>query len=93
MSRKTKFSKIAKERINYLFELAQKDPEVANSAVRLARKISLKYNVPFSKDKKLFFCKKCGIYLIPGKNSQFRINRGSVVVSCECGGLARFKFK
>ena len=55
--------KIAAERIEILFDLAEKyfskKPERSKRYVELARKIGMRYNVRLSKPMKERFCKKC----------------------------------
>lgn len=56
-------SRIAKERIEILLDLAKKEfknhPERSKKYVELARKIGKRYNVRLTKKQKRSFCKKC----------------------------------
>ncbi len=91
--------KIAKERIDILFTLADKatknnDFELARRYVELILKISRKYKVRLKKEQKYMICKKCHTYLLPGKTAKVRLKRGKVVVKCErCGNYKRYPIK
>lgn len=62
---------IAKERIQVLFDLAEKEfkkyPERSRRYVQLARKIGLRYNVRLPKEIKRSFCKNAMDYCCPAK--------------------------
>jgi len=81
--------KIARERIQILFDLAKKEirkkPERSRHYVELARKIGTRYKVRFSKDLKEKFCKKCNSLLIKGKTVQIKPDKKtkSVIVRCK----------
>jgi ribonuclease P protein subunit RPR2 len=66
--------RIARERIEILFELAKNElkghPERARRYVELARKIGLRYNLRLSKEKKRLFCKKCNTLLYIGETAK-----------------------
>jgi len=88
VSRKPDFqSKIAKERIEILFDLAQKElkkhPERSRRYVELARKIGLRYNVRLGKLKRNF-CKRCNTILKPGLTSKVRNDTDRKVVETIC---------
>jgi ribonuclease P protein subunit RPR2 len=80
--------KIAKERIQILFDLAEKEfkkhPERSKRYVELARKIGLRYNIRFPKELKRKFCKNCNSLLIPGYSSQVRIKSEKKVLEVKC---------
>jgi len=89
-SRRAELRGIALERIYRLFELAEQNfsahPERSKRYFELARKIGMRYNVriPFELKKK--FCKKCGAFLLAGKNAKIRISKKILKVTCmECG--------
>lgn len=89
---------IAKDRINYLFEQANKafnkNPGLANRYVTLARKLAMKYKVRIPKELKRKFCKHCYKYLMPGKNCRIRTKEGKVVYYClNCKKFMRFPCK
>jgi ribonuclease P protein subunit RPR2 len=97
-SKKKSFQKTAQTRINELFDEAEKlfelKPEYANNCVELARKISLRYKVPFSKEQKLRFCKNCKSYLLPSKTSRLRVSEGKIKVLClKCKHIHRYRYK
>ncbi|MFT4311178.1 MAG: ribonuclease P protein component 4 [Candidatus Woesearchaeota archaeon] len=89
------FKKIAKKRINYLFDLAKKsdDFEFSDECVSLARRISLKHKASFSKEQSLSFCKKCSSFLVLGHNVGVRVKKKRIIYSCKCGFVRRFNFK
>lgn len=90
---------IARRRINYLFELAEQyalsdKMSLANRYVELARKISMRYLVPISKEYKRRFCKHCYSYLLPPTNCRVRIHRGKLVIYCHsCKKYTRIPLK
>jgi ribonuclease P protein subunit RPR2 len=80
--------KIAKERIQILFDLAEKEfkkhPERSKRYVELARKIGLRYNIRLPKQLKRKFCKNCNSLLIPGLTARVRINSKKKILSIKC---------
>lgn len=92
--------KIAKERIQILFDLAEKEftkhPERSRRYVELARKIGLRYNIRFPKKIKRKFCKECNTLLKPGTTSQVRIEskKKTIVIKClKCNRIYRYPYK
>ncbi|MFO7792483.1 MAG: ribonuclease P protein component 4 [Candidatus Saliniplasma sp.] len=91
-----KHKKIAKERIEKLFEEARRatledDILRSNRYVELARKIGMKYNVGIPSKYRRRFCKRCYSYLFPGKTCRVRINKGKLVTKClNCKTINRF---
>jgi ribonuclease P protein subunit RPR2 len=90
---------IAIERIKRLFSSAEKafseKPELSHRYVEIARKISMRYNIPIPKELKRKFCKKCYKYIVPGKNCRVRTNvsKQAVIVKClECGHVMRYPY-
>lgn len=90
---------IAVERINILFKRAEEmfpeKPELSNRYVEMARKISMRYNIPIPKELKRKFCKKCYKYIVPGKNCRVRTDasKQAVIVKClECGYVMRYPY-
>jgi len=84
--------KIAKERIDILFSLAEREagkhPERSKRYIQLARRIGMRYNVRLGPSLKRRFCPSCFAYLVPGKTSRVRTvrDRQAVVVKClSCG--------
>jgi len=90
--------KIAKERINILFEQARKmfkkDPKLADRYVSLARKISMKLKIRIPSKLKKQFCKHCYSYLMPSVNVRIRTKDGKLVYYClNCKKYMRFPYK
>ncbi|MBI2084801.1 MAG: ribonuclease P [Candidatus Aenigmarchaeota archaeon] len=81
-------TKIAKERIQILFSLAEKEfrrhHERSRHYVELARKIGLRYNIRLDKDKKREFCKKCNTLLKPGISSKVRLDKLTKTINVRC---------
>jgi ribonuclease P protein subunit RPR2 len=80
--------KIAKERIQILFDLAKKEfrkhPERSRRYIQILRKIGLRYNVRLPKEIKRSFCKKCNSLLIPGLSAEVRLNKRTKTVNIRC---------
>lgn len=96
--RRDSFQEDAGERIAELFSEAGKvfkeDSALADRYVFLARKLSSKFKVPFTREQKIMFCKKCGSFLVNGRNSRIRLSKGNLVVNCGiCKEIRRFKYK
>jgi len=90
--------KIARERINILLNLAEKEfrkhPQRSRRYVELARKIGMRYNVRLTKQQKRKFCKICNTLLKPGVTSEKRTQKGSIVIKClKCNKIYRYPFK
>ncbi|MDR0912494.1 MAG: ribonuclease P [Methanobrevibacter sp.] len=89
---------IAKERINILFSLAQKEYSNNNIKrstryVELARKISLKYNTKIPDNWNRRYCKKCYKFLQFGKNSKVRLVNSEVHITClECNNAIKIPY-
>ena len=87
---------IGSERINRLFELAEKrkkngKDELADRYVELAVKIGMKTETPIPSDLKKRFCSNCKSFLTPGDNCKVRINSKNTVYRClECGNEERY---
>ena len=95
--KKEKQGSIARERIEKLFEEAEKafpkEPALAKRYVELARKISTRTNTPVPASLKSRFCKKCNAYLMPGKNAKIRTKNRAVITAClECGSIRAVPF-
>lgn len=90
---------IARNRINKLFELAEKNAhsnklDLSNGYVELARKISMRYLVKIPKEHKRKFCKHCYNYLLPFVTGRIRIHRGKVIIYCyNCKKYSRIPLK
>jgi ribonuclease P protein subunit RPR2 len=80
--------KIAGERIDILFDLAEEEAlsnnlPRATRYVDLARRIGMRYNVRIPGKFKRKYCKHCHSFLLPGENSRVRIRGGRIIVFCE----------
>ncbi len=89
---------IAEERINRLFELAERqasagNQELADRYVELARKINKRTQEKIPRELQKKFCSECKNYLIPGDNCRVRLNpeNQEIIYTCEeCGQVARY---
>lgn len=95
---KTAERKIASERIERLFESAEKmqavDPSLSRRYILLSRKIAMKYRIKIPKKYRLAYCRKCFSLYSSGNNARTRINRGKVSVTClNCGNIRRYPIK
>jgi len=92
---------IAIQRISILLskarELIKEDQDLSRRYVYLARKIAMKANVRIPRKWKIWICKKCNSYLLPGYNARVRIrnNRMShLLITClNCGNQKRYYLK
>ncbi len=91
--------KIARERIEILFELAREraeegDIKLSRRYVDLLLKIARKYNIRLPREKKYHICKECHTFLIPGKTAKVRLKKGKVVIKClHCGAYKRYPYR
>jgi ribonuclease P protein subunit RPR2 len=91
--------KIAKNRIERLFSLAEKNAlsgriDLSSRYVHIARKLSMKYLVPIPPEFKRCFCKHCYFYLLPDVNSRIRIHRNRLIIYCKnCEKYTRIPLK
>jgi ribonuclease P protein subunit RPR2 len=95
---KDNYKTIAVERIERLFELAErvfeKHPELADGYVKLAWKIATKYNIRFTRALKRKFCRKCLSFWKPGVSCRVRVQQGCVVITClRCSQVTRLPYK
>jgi len=95
---KDDYKAIAAERIERLFELAErvfeKRPELSDRYVKLAWKIATRYNVRLPVNLKRKFCRKCLSFLRPGASCRVRVQSGYVVVTClRCDNAMRQPLK
>ncbi|MBO8174368.1 MAG: ribonuclease P protein component 4 [Thermococcus sp.] len=92
--------KIALERINILFTLAERvfpyDKELANRYVEIALAVQQKAKVRMPRKWKRRYCKRCHSFLVPGVNAQVRLRQKRmphVVIKClECGHIMRYPY-
>ncbi len=89
---------IARERIEILFSLAEEEAlngrmGRANRYVHLARKIGMRYNVRVPRKYRMYYCRKCDSFLLPGGSAEFRLNNGKITVTCKnCGNIYRHPY-
>ncbi len=88
---------VAAERIERLSELAREaaregDDELARRYVRRARRVAERNRLPLPRRFKRFTCDRCDAYLLPGRNARVRTRDGHVVITCDCGGHARYPY-
>ena len=89
--------KIAMERMQILVENAisnaRTQPDLSKRQAFLARRISTRHNIRMPYALRIFFCKKCKSFIVPGINSRIRLGRTSVKsirISCTlCGHTYR----
>jgi len=89
---------IASERIERLAVLAReaaRDGEYdrARERVRRARRVAERNRIALPWRLKRFTCDRCDAYLRPGDNARVRTQDGHVVVTCDCGGQARYPYE
>jgi ribonuclease P protein subunit RPR2 len=90
-------AQIASERMAILFRQAEQaarrgEPELSDRYVSLARSIGMRYNVRIPSGLKRRACRKCGAFLVPGKNLRVRLRGGKSVWTClKCGNISRVK--
>lgn len=93
--RTKQMERIAKERIEHLFQLAESealagDIGYASRHIQLARKIGMRYNVRIPKELKRRMCRGCHGYLLPGKTGRHRTQSGKAITTClACGHVTR----
>ncbi|CAB49484.1 ribonuclease P protein component 4 [Pyrococcus abyssi] len=92
--------KVAIERIDTLFTLAEKvvkySPDLARRYVELALEIQKKSKVKLPRKWKRRYCKRCHAFLVPGFNARVRLRTDRmphVVITClECGHIMRYPY-
>lgn len=96
--KKSQEKRIAQERIETLFGMAEKEAMKknwtrANRYVDLARKIGMRYNVTPGPDLRRNFCRGCGTFLLPSATARIRVGGGKVVSTClKCGRVTRYPY-
>lgn len=95
---KDDYKTIAVERIERLFELAErmfeKHPELADRYVKLACRIATRYNIRFPRALKRGFCRRCLSFWKPGASCRVRVKSGYVIITClRCGHITRLLYK
>ncbi|MEM5798391.1 MAG: RNAase P [Candidatus Aenigmatarchaeota archaeon] len=90
--------RIAQERIEKLFSLAQKEKnhELANRYARLIWRLCLRYNIRLGKEQKRRICRRCQAWLVPGRTARIRARpeKKVIVLQClRCGWTRRYPYK
>ncbi|SDF95368.1 ribonuclease P protein component 4 [Halorientalis regularis] len=88
---------LAAERIERLQALAKAatsagETDRARAYVRRARRVAERNRLSLPPEFKRFTCDRCDAYLQPGVNARVRTRDGHVVVTCDCGGHARYPY-
>jgi|GEM_PF-343434 len=89
--------KMARDHIARLFQLAEREAlnsrqDRADRYVFLARRIAMRYNIGLGHYRR-YFCRKCGTFLVPGRNSTYRLSHGKITITCRnCGQIFRFPY-
>lgn len=98
MAKKKKLTsrqKIARKRITELFEKAKLEnnaKEVSKEMMKVAFRLKQKYNVDFTKEEKVRFCKNCFNHL-NDSNRRIRVAEGKIIITClDCGQIKRFGY-
>jgi len=96
--KKSQEKRIAQERIEALFEMAEKEALKRNWAragryVELARTIGMRYNVPPGPALRRRFCRGCGVFLLPSVTARIRVGDGRATYTClKCNRVSRFPY-
>ncbi len=73
--------------------LSEKDHKLAERQARLAKKIAMRYRVRLPYEVRQLFCKKCKLFIVPGRSSRVRIGRAktrAMRITClRCGHTYR----
>jgi len=93
--------RIASERISTLFKLARerfdREPELAQHYVDLARRIGMRYKARIPVELRRMICRHCKSFILPGKNCIVRIRQERephLVLTClNCGKHMRLPLK
>lgn len=90
--------RIALERIDTLFQLAEKEAlkgnwNRTNRYVELARIIGKRHNVSVGPPHRQRFCRSCHTFLLPPVTARVRMRQGRIVYTCiKCGRVMRFPY-
>lgn len=93
--------RIALQRIHVLFGLAKEtiheDPQLAQTYVKVARKIAMATRLRLPKEYRRLICRHCKGFILPGVNCRVRIRQRRephMVVTCfNCGKHSRMPLK
>ncbi|HYA57733.1 MAG TPA: hypothetical protein VEH57_04630 [Thermoplasmata archaeon] len=86
--------RIARERVDDLFALAEKEAashhrELSDRYVRLARRIGMRYNVRLLSEYRELYCRACSSYWVEGTTVRTRFRDGRRVRTCLVCGRQR----
>jgi ribonuclease P protein subunit RPR2 len=89
---------IARERIELLEGLAREavrkcHENRAREYVRRARRIAERNRLRLPRRFVRFTCDGCDVYLVPGRNARVRLQKGHVVITCDCGTQHRYPYE
>ncbi len=93
---KSQEKRIAQERIETLFGLAEKEALGGNIAradkyVEHARIIGMRYNITPSSQHRRRYCRGCHTFLLPSVTARVRAGDGKMVYTClKCGRISRY---
>lgn len=85
--------KNALERIRYLFQQAEENPEFSDRYVEQARKLAMKTKTPVPSELKKRFCSHCYTFFRPGVNCRVRATGKTVSYYCKsCRRYTRISY-
>ena len=89
--------KQALERVKILFDLAKqefpKHPERSHRYAKMILDIVKKVRIRLPKYIKMFICKECQHFLVPGKNLRVRSEKGFMIYEClDCGNIKKYGY-
>jgi ribonuclease P protein subunit RPR2 len=95
--RRKRAQAIAKESMQKLFELAEKEysthPDRAHRYVEIIRNISMRTRIRIPSHMKRRICQNCHHFLVCGSNCRVRTKNEKVVITClDCGSMMRIPF-
>ena len=101
MVRKAVIRRIARERMEILFEKAikihEKEPELAMRYVQIARRIGMKARVRIPRKYRRLVCRGCKQFVYPGCTLRVRVKPGGqphITYTClRCGHITRIPIK
>lgn len=94
--KKAKEKAEAREKIKEYFKKAEETPSQAwaNTFIRKARNLAMKFKIRLSSEQKRKFCKHCYAYFKPPKNVRIRTKDGFLIYYClNCKKYSKFRYK
>jgi len=95
---KSQEKRIAQERIEILFGLAEKEAlggniARANKYIEHARTIGMRYNITPSARHRRKYCRGCHTFLLPSITARVRTGGGRMICTClKCGRVSRYPY-